>query len=1105
MDKKEQHRINELLSIIQLTEHVTTRIHGIYDKERIFSIISEELKRSKEHRLIIQLLDNDNKDLVVKVATFPDVQVKLIEQVVGKKVIGFTRAYSDMPVVHRAMEKRETYSFASMDFVSQLLPGKMAKMVAQVTGHSQKTSTASPIIVGDKVIGVLGIDSPNCPEFLKHYELTVKNLTHHVSVALQLANEHDQRRITEAKYLEFLENTPDAITGVDADGNVNAWNKGAERMFGYKHEEIHGKPYSLLVPTEKAGERNLILSETDKKGHVANYETIRVAKSGKQILVEMTMTKGRDSDGRVHFSAIIRDISERKEAEQLLKESETKFRDIFEKSGDAILIIENGKFVDCNRSAVGMLDYEVAADFMGRHPSEVSPPTQPDGRGSHEKADEMMRLALQNGTHRFEWEHTKQGGQVLPVEVLLTAIRNKPEDQLIHCVWRDISERKISEQGLLIRDRAFDSTDQGIVITDPRKKDNPIIFANRAFLLMTGYSEAEVMGKNCRLLQGAQSDPATVQAIRDAVKNGADYRCEVLNYRKDGTTFWNELVITGIRNEAGILVNYIGRQNDITKRKRARKKLMDSELMLLQSQKMAGIGSYALDISSGMWTSSPLLDDIFGITNDYIRNVEGWRALVHPDDREMMREYLATHVLKNHQPFNKEYRIIRVKDGKEVWVDGRGDLEFDGDGNPTRMIGTIQDITERKQQIQELKKLSAAVEQSPASVVMTDLKGNITYVNPRFEEVTGFAAKKVIGKNPRILKSGHTSKEEYTELWKTITAGKVWTGEFHNRKRDGTLYWEKASIGPIFNDKGEITEFLAVKEDITQIKEAQKALNETLLHLEDKVEERTHELQLAKESLQRTNDDFMSSLQYAQRIQEASLPSDVAFKKVFDEHFVIYRPKDIVSGDFYWLYQKGQEIVVAMGDCTGHGVPGALMAMAGLEQLGNIVIKGKITRPDLVLEELDQAMGRLLKQKDARFLMNDGMDISVVRIDRANGVFEYAGAQSHGLVIKKDRVIELVPDRASIGGLVRAGFKDFSFQRFEFETGDKCFLFSDGIYDQFGGPKGKKMLRKHFTQLLLDTSTQSVKLQGKAIGQHFKDWLGKGVQIDDVTVVGFKL
>jgi serine phosphatase RsbU (regulator of sigma subunit) len=129
----------------------------------------------------------------------------------------------------------------------------------------------------------------------------------------------------------------------------------------------------------------------------------------------------------------------------------------------------------------------------------------------------------------------------------------------------------------------------------------------------------------------------------------------------------------------------------------------------------------------------------------------------------------------------------------------------------------------------------------------------------------------------------------------------------------------------------------------------------------------------------------------------------------------------------------------------------------------------------------------------------------VVRIDRANGVFEYAGAQSHGLVIKKDRVIELVPNRSSIGGLVRTGFKDFSFQRFEFEKGDRCLLFSDGVYDQFGGRGGKKMLRKHFTKFVMDTSNQSLKQQGKAIGQHFKEWLGKGVQIDDVTVLGFKL
>lgn len=1097
--------IASFLEGMQHVAYVATQIYGVREKDEIFRLVAEEFKRSKQYELMLLVLSPNGQNLTLKSFTFSEELVNLVENATGIIVNGYTVGYQTLPLLHRAFEKGESYSFPAIHFMEQLFPKPVAINVASATGHLHKTTSVSPINLGGKYIGVLMVDSPKELEHLDYFIQSVQNLAHHVSIALQLADEHEQRRITEEKYRALVENTPDAITGIDANGNVNAWNKGAERMFGYTNKEIYGKHYSILVPKEMAAERNLILLEADKKGSVVNYETIRLAKSGKRIFVEMTLSKRIDSDGSIHFSAIIRDIGDRKRAEQQLKKSENKFRDIFEKSGDAILIIENGKFVDSNKATIAMLGYTKATDLLPCHPSELSPPTQLDGTDSRVKADEMMRLALENGTHRFEWEHTKKNGKALPVEVLLTAAHNDSDLKEIHCVWRDITERRKSQQDLLIRDRAFESTDQGIVITDPRKRDNPIIFVNRAFLEMTGYTKAEVMGKNCRLLQGPKSDPATVKAIGKAVKNKEDYKCEILNYRKDGTTFWNELVITGIRNEAGILVNYIGRQSDITERNLARQKLIDSELMLRQSQKMAGIGSYTLNFISGIWTSSTILDELFGISSNYDRSVEGWLALVHPEDRAMMQAYLATHVLKNRKNFNQEYRIKRISDQKEIWVDGRGDLDFDGDGNPIRMIGTIQDITERKRQIQELKKLSAAVEQSPASVVMTDLKGNISYVNPRFEEVTGFSTQKVMGKNPRILKSGHTSKDEYAALWKTITAGKVWTGEFHNRKRDGTLYWEKASIGPIFNDKGEITEFLAVKEDITQIKEAQKALNETLLHLEDKVEERTLELQQAKESLQRTNDDFMSSLQYAQRIQEASLPSNVAFKKVFDEHFILYLPKDIVSGDFYWLYQKGQEIVVAMGDCTGHGVPGALMAMAALEQLGNIVIKGKITRPDLVLEELDQAMERLLKRKDARFLMNDGMDISVVRIDRANDVFEYAGAQSHGLVIKKDRVIELVPDRASIGGLVRAGFKDFSFQRFEFEKGDKYFLFSDGIYDQFGGRGGKKMLRKHFTQFVLDTSNQSVMQQGKAISKHFKDWLGNGVQIDDVTVLGFKL
>lgn len=208
--------------------------------------------------------------------------------------------------------------------------------------------------------------------------------------------------------------------------------------------------------------------------------------------------------------------------------------------------------------------------------------------------------------------------------------------------------------------------------------------------------------------------------------------------------------------------------------------------------------------------------------------------LYHPDDREMVLREVQK-AANEHSSYHLVHRM-RHRDGSWVWVESVGNLVIDeNDPEGSYIIGFLFDITDHKRMQDELRKLSEIVEHSPASVVVTDRTGKIEYVNPKFEELTGYSSKEAIGANPSILKSGHQSTAYYQNLWETILSGKEWRGEFSNKKRNGDIYWELASISPVMNEGGKIESFVAIKEDITNRKNAEQALEDAKAALEEQV------------------------------------------------------------------------------------------------------------------------------------------------------------------------------------------------------------------------------------------------------------------------------
>ena len=265
---------------------------------------------------------------------------------------------------------------------------------------------------------------------------------------------------------------------------------------------------------------------------------------------------------------------------------------------------------------------------------------------------------------------------------------------------------------------------------------------------------------------------------------------------------------------------------DVTASRNDELMLRRNEQRLKQAQSMAQLGNWELDLLTDTLSWSDEIYRIFGFQPQaFAANYEAFLDGVHSDDRRIVDKTYSESLERKDDGYEIEHRIVR-KDTDEVrYVFERCEHEKDASGNIIRSKGMVQDITDRKLTEEKLRKLSQAVQQSPVSIVITDADGTIEYVNPKFVEVTGYTTEEAVGQNPSILSSGEQPPEFYREMWETIKSGRVWQGEFHNRKKNGQSYWESASISPILNAQGKVTHYVAVKEDITKRKKTEDELH----------------------------------------------------------------------------------------------------------------------------------------------------------------------------------------------------------------------------------------------------------------------------------------
>ncbi|GLH71856.1 hypothetical protein GETHLI_03580 [Geothrix limicola] len=631
-----------------------------------------------------------------------------------------------------------------------------------------------------------------------------------------------------------------------------------------------------------------------------------------------------------------------------------RFEWLMREANDIILLTdEQGAILEANRQAVTCYGYELP---------ELLRMNIVDLRSSEFRAEgrELFQQTQKLGSLRFESVHCRRDGSTFPVDVSARAVPLDGAMRVIVFV-RDITAREMQEAELLRMTRlyaALSQVNQAIVWSTSREAlfsriCEIMVEFGRFSMAWVGVSEplsnrvsvAASYGDATGYLRGIQVETGASRlgtgpvgtAIREgracvendflaslatkpwhAAAAGTGYRAmAAFPIRQSGEVIGALAVYAVVRDffgdrecalleEAAVDISFcLDHLAGEARRRDTERALLESERFLTEAQEAGGIGTYTWFIPEDRWRSSPFLDGIFGIGPEYPRDEKGWLNLVAPEFRTTMEAYVAG-IIERHERFDLDYPIVRVCDGARRWVHGQGDLQWDSAGRPVALTGIIQDITVRREAERSIRKISVAIEQSPLSVLITNPKGDIEYVNPAFTQVTGYRADEVLGLNPRLLRSPRTPQSQYQTMWDTLGRGETWVGEFENLRKNGEIFYERATLAPVRDEMGGLVNYIAIKEDITQEKrdEAERRSLESQLQQSQKLESLGS---LAGGVAHDMNNVLGAILGLASALQETAVPDSPALKNLDTIINACLRGRGVVKSLLYFAKKDLQE------------------------------------------------------------------------------------------------------------------------------------------------------------------------------------------------------
>ncbi len=696
-------------------------------------------------------------------------------------------------------------------------------------------------------------------------------------------------------------------------------------------------------------------------------------------------------------------------------------------------------------------------------------------------------------------------------------------------VIQDVTQITLQQEALEQSQRQLESLSnnlQGIMYRTLLDKELITVFMSNGVERITGYPASDFINNAIRNYGSLihPEDSQMDEEVTYAIETNSNYKIEYRIIHKNGSIIWVEESAQVIEDKKenikyldGVIINITQRkqaeqiiENQTQKLLASQRELEQQQKMLNDAEKMAKMGSYAWDLQTREIKHSENLPNIYGLEKNTLINQIIFDAIIHPEEREIHQRAIAEAMMNGKREVFTTYRAKPPHLSEEYWKYYRtySIIEYNENSEPIALIGTAQDISEEVAQQKTQQELLNYVKENKenleesqriAQIVSYDM--DITSKKVQWSDSFDTVFKVDSHQIPQDTGVFQTWIEQQylpqlNEAWAiSVTQNEEFNAVYRvNTPNKRTLYIREKGY-PVFDEKGRLIKMKGTLQDITKAELAKK-----------KLEEKSYEIE-------KQNRNLISSINYAQRIQSAMLGGTQDLKQIFNDSFVFFEPKDVVSGDFYWYSEIGTRKIAIVGDCTGHGVPGAFMSLLGTTLLNEAILQKQMTTPSKILDFMQSEIRRILKQDTTG--NRDGMDMAIVVVDNSVGMMEFAGAKNPLVYVHKKRkkggvaanLTIIKGDVHPIGGRTEKYIDEkYTNHVIELENVEAFYIYSDGYQDQFGGESGRKFMSNKFRQLLYDTHSTSMRHQRVSLKRNLMNWMGtENEQVDDICVMGISI